>query len=333
MNILVAMGSGEAKDSFFTPKVIAALEQMGNVIYNETGKPNFTKDELIAHIPEIDVLFSGWGTPCIDADVLKAANKLKIHAHTGGSVASNTSREEYEKGIIVLSGNDLFAQSVAEGCLCYTLSALRRMELYSTTMKTCGWQPEHGQNQGLIGKKIGLVGFGAIARYYAQLLQWFHPELLIASDHITEDELCALHARKATAEEIFETCDVISFHAALNDKTKEMFGADMLARIRSGALFVNLARAGLFNKQALYDQLATGRFSAVLDVYHEEPLPMNSPLRTMENVMLMPHSAGPTFDMREKVALKLIEDVRTIQTGGAPSCEIPYSHAQRMTVK
>ena len=126
MKILVSVGDGQVKDSFFTPRTIQKLEAMGTVIYNKTGRQSFTKQELIDNIGDVDVLFSGWGTPAVDRDVLQHADRLKIHAHTGGSVASYVSKEEYDRGIIVLSGNDIFAKSVAEGCLCYTLMSLRR---------------------------------------------------------------------------------------------------------------------------------------------------------------------------------------------------------------
>ena len=332
MKCLVAVGDGEVKNSFFTPTARRELESLGEIIENDTGRPNFTKEELISRIREVDVVFTGWGTPRLDADVIDAAKNLKIHAHTGGTVASYISKEEYEKGIVVLSGNNLFAQSVAEGCLCYTLAALRRLNTYIDTMKTDGWQPTVHQTQGLIGKKVGLIGYGAIARNYARLLQWFSPELYICSDYITPDELKEINASAASAQQIFETCDIISFHAALNEQTKGLYTAELLQKIKDGALFVNTARAGLFDEQDLYHELQKGRFSAVLDVYHQEPLSQNSMLRTLPNVILTPHVAGPTFDMREKVVLQLVADIKLLQAGKVVDSQIPYDYAIRMTV-
>ena len=127
MKILVTVGAGEVQDSFFTPRVRAELETLGEVEYNETGRQAYTKEELIAHIRDVDILVTGWKTPRIDEDVMKAANRLKIHAHTGGTMATMICKEEYDRGVIVLSGNDLYAKSVAEGTLVYTLMALRKM--------------------------------------------------------------------------------------------------------------------------------------------------------------------------------------------------------------
>jgi phosphoglycerate dehydrogenase-like enzyme len=268
----------------------------------------------------------------VDLDVLQAANKLKIHAHTGGSVASYITKEEYDKGIIVLSGNDIYAQSVAEGCLCYTLCAQRRIVDYNNTVHQGGWRPTPDHTMGLIGKKIGLVGFGAIAKYYIDLLRWFQPELLIASKYITEEEALHLGGHKATLEEVFSTCDVISLHAAMNEENKNIITEELFSLIKPGALFVNTARAGLMEEQIFYEALKTKRFRAVLDVYHQEPIPVNHVLRSLDNVMLMPHIAGPTFDMREKVVLRLLDDILAIGENKEYKSGIPYDYAIRMTI-
>ncbi len=332
MKILITTGEGFVKDTFFPPEIIAEIEKLGHIIYNNTGRDNFTKEELCENIKDVDIIFTSWGAPKIDADVLMYANKLKIHAHTGGSVAGVTSKEEYDKGIIVLCGNDIFAKSVAEGCLCYTLMALRKTIEYSSIMKNDGWRVENWQTNGLIGKKIGLVGFGTISRYYAKLLQWFNPQLYICSEYISESELIELNAKKATAMEIFENCDVISFHSALNDKTRGRYAKEELSHIKDGALLVNTARAEIFDETALYDELKTGRFNAVLDVYHSEPLPKDSALRNMKNVFLMPHMAGPTTDLRKAVTQSLIDDINRISSNVAPQNAVNYNTAKHMTV-
>lgn len=104
-----------------------------------------------------------------------------------------------------------------------------------------------------------------------------------------------------------------------------------MKKIKPGALFVNTARAGIVDEAAMMEELKTGRFQAVIDVYHEEPLPAGNELRDLDNVLLFPHMAGPTFDMREKVTLKLAEDIKAILEGRPYEDEIPYEYAVRMT--
>ena len=331
MKILVTVGAGEVFDSFFTSRVREDLEQLGEVEYNATGRQAYTKEELIEHIKDVDILVTGWKTPKVDEDVMKAANRLKIHAHTGGTMATMICKEEYDRGVIVLSGNDLYAKSVAEGTLVYTLMALRKMYEDVSSMKSGGWRRLPGWNSGLIEKKIGIVGYGAISRYYIDLLKWFNPEILVASRYITPEEAQENGVRIASMEEVFTTCDVISLHGALNEENRGLITRKLLQKIKPGALFVNTARAGIVVEEDMMQELRTDRFTAVLDVFHKEPLPEDSELRSMSNVILFPHMAGPTFDMREKVTLKRIQDIRAILSGEPYEDEIPYEYAIRMT--
>lgn len=333
MKILVTVGDGEVKDSFFTPTAKAALEELGEVEYNATGRQAYTKEELIEHIKDVDILVTGWRTPRIDEDVMKAANKLKIHAHTGGTMATMICKEEYDRGVIVLSGNALYAKTVAEGTLAYTLMALRKMYEDVSSMKNGGWRRVPGTNSGLLGKKIGIVGYGSIARHYIDLLKWFDVDILVASKYISPEEADEKGVRIADKEEIFETCDVISLHDALNDESRDSITRNLLRRIKPGALFVNTARAGIVVEDDMIEELRTGRFYAVLDVYHQEPLPEDSELRSMTHVLLFPHMAGPTFDVREKVTLKLVKDIKLILEGKPYEDEIPYEYAIRMSSK
>ncbi len=331
MKLLVTMGDGEIRNSFFTKKVMDELKKYGEVKYNNSGRFTLSKEELMEQIKGVDVLFTGWSAPCVDKDVLECADRLKIHAHTGGTVAPYISKEEYERGVIVLSGNDIYAKSVAEGCLTYTLIALRRLDQYMEAMKEGGWKPKEDYNQGLIGKKVGIVGYGTIGRYYAELLRWFDVELLIYSKYITDDELIRVGAERASREEIFSECDVISLHSALNEENRGMITKDLLSMIKEKALFVNTARAGIVDYDALTELLVANRFSAVLDVYEAEPLPIDSRLRNLPNTMLYPHIAGPTFDMREKVVLELIQDVKRYANNQTCRNIIDYQYAIRMT--
>lgn len=331
MKFLIAMNKGAIRDSFFSKRAIEELKKYGEVIYNDE-EDTIKKDWLKENIKDIDVIFTGWGTPRIDSDILINADKLKIHAHTGGSVANYISKEEYERGIVVLSGNDTYARSVAEGCLCYTLMGLRRVDKYINIMREGGWKPTEDFNQGLIGKKVGIVGFGAIARYYVELLSWFNVELYIYSKYISEEDLLKIGGRRASKEEIFSECDVISLHSALNEENRGMITAEHFSSIKEGALFVNTARAGLIDDAALLKELKTGRFNAVLDVYVNEPLAIDSEYRKLPNVIPFPHVAGPTIDMRELVVLELLKDIIRIENGEEVKNSISYNYAIRMTI-
>lgn len=330
MNILIAMPAGPIRDSFLPPSVAKKFEALGSVTWNESTR-HWTEEELAGHLPGMDVCVTGWSEPCIDATALARADRLRVLAHTGGSVANYASEALYDRGIAVLSGNELYAQSVAEGVIAYTLYMLRDMGRFSRDIQDKGWVQDGWRNEGLLGRKVGLIGFGAVARYTAELLRFFHVELLISSGHLTEDEAARYGGRKASMEEILSTCDIISVHLAKTPATHHIIDREKLALIRPGALFVNTARGNVVDEAALAEALAAGRFRAALDVYETEPLPMDSGLRHLDNVLLMPHMGGPTLDRRPLVSAALADAIPHALAGESTPLDISRETMRRMT--
>ena len=329
MNILIANRRGKVRDSFLTKPAMEKIYTLGNVVENPYER-EYTPEELRENLKDVDVVLSGWGTAPLTSDVLSKANKLKLHVHVGGSVAAYISPEEFQRGVTVLSGNEIFAYSVAEGCLCYILTALRRVPKYLQITKDNGWKSDSDLFfEGLLYKKVGIVGYGAIAKYICRLLKPFQVKLYIYSSHHVEEE----GATMASLDEIFENCDIISLHNAWNKQTEGMIKKEHLAKIKDGALFVNTARAPIVDEEAMLEEFSKERFNAVLDVYHQEPLSMESPLRRMKNVMLFPHMAGPTMDMREQVGIALAEDIESFINGKPCKNVVTAEQASRMTIE
>jgi phosphoglycerate dehydrogenase-like enzyme len=262
--------------------------------------------------------------------VLKMPN-LKLIAHFAGSVAPVVAQDVYETDVKVISGNDVFAKSVAEGCLCYTLAALRRLEHYMDVMRTGGFKETVFYNRGLFGKKLGIVGFGAIARHYLNLVRWFDLEVLIYSSHLTDEEAAKYGGRTASLEEIFSECDVISIHASNTAKTRGMITRELMERMKPDALLVNTARGAVIDEPAMFEMLLAGKFYAALDVYAEEPPAPDAPIRQCKNALLMPHMGGPTMDMRSVVALEVTKDIARLGRGEELQYEITAAAAARMT--
>ncbi|MFI3115588.1 MAG: hydroxyacid dehydrogenase [Clostridia bacterium] len=331
MKILVGIGESEVKESYFTPTVVEQLEKLGEIVWNETGRQAFTKEELIEHIKDVDVYLSGWGSPAVDPEVLSHAKNLKVHAHTAGSVARLVCKEEYDRGVVVLSGNDIFARSVAEATVCYMLNSLRRNEELMQTVRNGGWRMERCFNSGLYRKKVGLIGYGEISRYVMDAIKWWEPDLYLYSKHASPDAYHKYGAKQTTLEHIFSECDVISIHSAWNDENHELIKKEHFKLIKEGAVFVNTARGGILDEKALIEELETGRFRAALDVFVQEPLPEDSVLRKLKNVQCYPHMGGPTFDMREQVMFKLLRDLRHIKDGKPFDDVVTYENSLYMT--
>jgi len=114
-------------------------------------------------------------------------------------------------------------------------------------------------------------------------------------------------------------------------ETYHVITREMLQMMKDDSLFVNTARGSVVDEQVLADELSTGRIRAVLDVFEEEPLPAGSRLRGLDNVILIPHMAGPTGDRHEHITLFLIEDMKRLINGEPLVHEIGQDHAARMT--
>lgn len=331
MKILVSMPEGEIRRSFFPPEVCARLEALGQVVWN-TEHVNYTSSQMAQALAGADVVFTGWGTPALTEEVLKNAGTLRVMAHTGGSVAGYATPELYAAGVRVLSGNEIYASSVAEGTIAYMLTALRRLPFFMDMVKTQGWHSGMWYNEGLLGQTVGIVEFGAVARHLVRLLKPFGVRIKVCAGHLTPEEAAALGVEKAGLAELFETCHIVTLHGASGPDTYHMIDGALFEKMQQGAVFVNTARGSLVDETSLVRVLAKRRdLQAILDVFETEPLPAESPLRTLPNVYIVPHMAGPTIDRRPLVTMGLIEDIRALEAGGAPQLEITAQRARFMS--
>ncbi len=329
MKILVTMPAGKGRNTFITPELEKEINSLGDVKWN-TSDRQFTEAELGENLRDIDICITGWGIKTFDKEILDKANKLKLIAHTAGSV-SPIGMEPYGRGIKVISGNTFFAESVAEGVIAYILAALRDIPYHNSKVHEGGWRQSNFYNEGLLDQTIGLVSFGMIPKYLVKMLQPFRPKIKVYSGHLTDEYKDKYGLKYASLEEIFATCKIISIHSAKTPKTYHMIGKELLESIPNDSLLINTARGSVIDENALENELEKKRFKAVLDVFEKEPLPQDSKLRGLDNVILMPHMAGPTVDRRKYITAQIIEDIRRFIKGQALKFEIVEDYAKNMT--
>lgn len=321
--------------NFLSNERLQKLREDFDVVLNEKGR-HFTKDELISEIKDADAVITHWSSTQIDSEVLSHAENLKIVAHLGGTVKAYVCEEVFDRGITVISANDTyFARSVAEGALAYALVGLRHIDKHILNLKNFGedgWSIRVNEIRGLIGRTVGIVSFGAIAKYLVGFLKPFGCKIKVYSRSISEETLQEYGMERASLEEIFETCDVISVHTAFNEKTKHFIGKQLLSKIKDGALFINTSRGGVVDEKALVDELEKGRFSAALDVFEIEPLPGESKLYSLDNAVLIPHRGGPTQDMYRTLTTGILDEVTDFLLRGIePESKILKERAMSMS--
>ena len=220
--------------------------------------------------------------------------------------------------------------------MAYILTAQRRIPHYSrrfTEEKI--WRTGGEFTDSLLGKTVGLVSYGAIAKHLVRMLAPFRVKIKVYDIKplpMADKEKYGLC--EASLEEIFSTCDIVSLHTPLYDATYHMIDDRLLALIRKDALLVNTARGGLIDTEALIRHLNAGDFRAIIDVYEEEPPAEDAPIFHAKNAILLPHMGGPTVNLRSYITKVLLKEAAAfIETGADLAHEITREMKNRMSLK
>ena len=231
---------------------------------------------------------------------LDAAKQCKLLLTTRGGVENVNVPYATEKGIQVANSPFSNNFSVPDYTIALILAAVRR--LFETQLRPDGpgWDEARARaGRRMRDLKIGLIGFGTIARSVAEKLQGFGCEVLVSDPFVPDETVRAAHCVPVPAQELLAQADVVSVHVRLLPATRGMFTKDYFAQMKPTAWLVNTARSGLIDTQALLDALREKRIAgAALDVFDIEPLPPDSPFYSLDNVILTPHLAGSTCDTR-----------------------------------
>jgi D-3-phosphoglycerate dehydrogenase len=203
-----------------------------------------------------------------------------------------------ELGIIVAHTPGFCADEVSNHALLFVLACARRLLALDRRTRT-GWWPDAADLEGVLcpmgglrGERLGLVGFGAIARLVAQKASAFGLRVAAYDPLVADDAFAKLEVERAELDELLATSDYVSLHAPLTPATRHMINAQRLALMKPGAFLVNTSRGALVDEPALVAALQSGQIAgAALDVFAHEPPGADHPLLHLENVIVTPHSA------------------------------------------
>ena len=273
------------------------------------------RDAMIAKLNELssEVLITCWSTPSLPEDLLDRAASLRYVCHLCGTVRRKVPRVLIEKGLIVSGWGDSIARVVAEHSLLQILAALRRIAHWQLHMHTRGeWaKPPYPSPESLFERSVGLHGFGVIARELTRLLAPFDCKITAYSPSVP-DSIFTEHgvSRCKNLQELFAENQIIVELAPLKPQNVGMVDETLLGMIQPGGVFVNTGRGAVVDEAALARVAKKGQIHIAVDVYTEEPLPADSPLRGLDNVLLTPHIGGPTSDRRRDCGLYALNNVR-----------------------
>lgn len=265
----------------------------------EVGGPNVVPapPELLGPVAEAEVVCMHFAP--VGRDLIAAAPHLRLVAVARAGLENVDLEAATERGIGVVPSMGRNAGAVAELQIGLMLAEARNIARADASVKSGGWRKEFpGARVELAERTIGMVGFGHVGAVFADRLRGFGPRLL-AFDPYADAERLARHGvtRVDDLDTVFRESDFVVVQARHTKETDRFIGAAQLALMKPTAYFVNVARSRVVDTQALYDVLAAGRIAgAGLDVFDEEPLPADSPWRSLDNVTITTHFGGDTAD-------------------------------------
>jgi phosphoglycerate dehydrogenase-like enzyme len=264
-------------------------------------------DELVARLQDSEIVVAMRERTPFPASTLKRLPALRLLVTTGARNASIDVAAAREQGITVC-GTGASGNGVPELVIGMMVALGRHFLEEDRNLRDGGWQ--HTIGPGLAGRTLGLVGLGRLGTAVATIAGAMSMDVLAWSPHLTDERAAAAGVRRVGKRQLFETSDYVSVHLVLAEETRGLIGADELGAMRPTAFFLNTSRGPIVDETALRDVLQRNAIAgAGLDVYDQEPLPADHPLRRAPNTLLLPHIGYVTAEGYETFYGDAVEDI------------------------
>lgn len=277
----------------YTKDMQKKLAELTNIVSDPISKVELL--ENLELLKDVDVIFSGWGGPKIDQNVIDHAPNLKMVFYAAGTIKSIVTKEFWNQGIRITTANSANAIPVAEFTLACTILGLKNTIAMQNMIKNDRTYPKPGTRniKGGFKPKVGLISLGAIAQYTLKLFKNFDYEILAFDPFISENDAQKLGVKLVDLDTIFKESAVVSLHTPLLDSTRGMIKKTHFLSMKENSTFINTARGAVVNEIEMIEALQSRNdITAFLDVVHPEPPAIDSPLYEMDNIFLTPHIAG-----------------------------------------
>lgn len=281
---------------------------------HELSFPRFDDPEaLAASLRDADALVSRRVN--VTPALLAGAPRLKLVQQVGIGTDRIDLAEAGARGVSVANTPEAVSNAVVEHTFMIMLAALRDLEAQMAAMRSGGWSGgEVWAGEEFAGKTVGLIGYGSIGADIARRSAVFGARVIVHTRTPrveTRDGIRFVDLPTVLAES-----DILVVAAGLNAQTRGMLGRAELERLKPSVLFVNIARGAIVDEVALAEMLASGRIRhAAIDAFAREPLPVDSPLRRLPNVVLTPHSAGSARQSSERIWRQMKDNLDRLAEG------------------
>jgi phosphoglycerate dehydrogenase-like enzyme len=313
----------------FEPKVWARLQHLGELAIHK-GPGRMPAERFEPLLPEMALLIGQSDMPKARLD---RARKLRAIVNVETNFLQNVDYETcFERGIHVLAPNSAFARPVAEMALGMAIDLCRGVTAADRATRRGDekWLLDGAEGCfSLYGARVGLIGFGDLARAFAPLLAPFGCGVKAYDPWISDHYMAGFDVAAASLEDVLATSQVIVVFAAATSENQGFLGKREFDLIAPGSVVLLMSRAGIVDFPEFLRQVEGGRFRAATDVFPVEPAPLDDPSRSIEGLLLSPHRAGALPDSLYEIGRQTVADAELILRGLPPlSCR----RAQRETV-
>lgn len=282
------------------------------------------EESLIQTVADVDgIIIRANGK--VTRRLMEAAPRLKVVGRHGVGVEAIDRHAAAERGIVVVNTPDANMESVAEQCVGMMIALAKRIVEADKALRAGDWEARYRlTGVELYGKTLGVVGFGRIGQRVAEICHQAFAMPVLYYDVVSYPEVEAhLGAQRVALDDLLVAADFVSLHVPLLPSTKGLIGEAQLRRMKPSAYLINSARGPVVDQNALLRALQEGWIAgAGLDVFDPEPLPADSPLLQLDNVVVTPHMAAHTDEALLRMAL-VVEDVMAVIEGRPPKYPVP----------
>lgn len=272
-------------------------------------RPGLKGDELLAAVAESDALITRSGT-AVTPELVHAGTRLRIVGRAGVGLDNVDVDAATRRGILVINAPTANIMSATEHTMAMLLALCRNIPEAHASVKRGEWTRSKFMGTELDGKTLGIIGLGRIGSRVTTRARGFGMRVIAYDPYIADSAYEKVGAAKVTLEQLLQQADVITVHTPATDETRGMLGAAEIAKMKDGAIVLNIARGGIYDEQALADALNRGKLAgAAIDVYVDEPPPKDHPLLTAKNIVLSPHIGANTIEAQDRVAVQTAEMV------------------------
>ncbi|MFC6707645.1 hydroxyacid dehydrogenase [Flexivirga alba] len=312
--------SDAAYRTAFDEASLGRLRNVATVLTNDAGEPRLLQrfDSKDVDLRAVEILITGWGVPRIDADVLRHFERLRAIVHAAGSVKAFLDASAWDAGLQVSSAAEANAVPVAEFTLATVILACKRFSRHLASYQATGEKrsfDEAALTHGTHGVTVGVVGASRIGRRVIDLLRVLDVCVLVSDPFLDEDGARRAGAELVELPDLLRRSDFVTLHVPAIPSTRHLINDRSLALMRDGAVLINTARGSLVDTAALEPHVVSGRLDAYLDVTDPEPLPADSPLFGLPNVVLTPHIAGSMGNEVLRMGVTAVDEVERVAQG------------------